>query len=451
MMRMQYWGTISRSVGRVVLMTLFGIVMWGISAQAAITLQSFTEPVEVQFQGSSWTSISESVELTAGDVIATGKGGMAELLFEDGSTVVLEQETQLAIRDLEFSEAEEVRVSRLKLLWGKIMGKATPLAYKTNVFEVETNTALAGFKFSSMTIASTSEETIIIPLDGALEFQQITGTTQIIHTSDTGVVTTYTLPPDAQVEMQITPGEPVQITSNVALPNVQVTTTDSTGNQATAVMTIPQDATVGIERGDTEGDLLSISSTVELPDVHVQTTSSDGDTVDVTLTVPGTTRIGEPGEVNIGVTNEGQLSLKGNTEIPEVRVQTTSNGNSVTTTFSVPAAGEVTIGEDPDTGTTTIGSDVELDAAIGDNQVIIGADAEIDVTATDTGADIDVNSGTAVVNDQFVLPGQTAPVQTEPTEPSEPPEAFSPTKEVPNIPPAPLEHPADPVASPILP
>jgi hypothetical protein len=224
-------------------------------------------------------------------------------------------------------------------------------------------------------------------------------------------------------------------------------------------MTIPQDATVGIERGTAEGGGLSISSNVELPDVNVQTTSSDGNTVNATLTVPGTTGTGEPGTVNIGVTAEGQLSLEGNTEIPEVSVQTTSDGNTVITTFSVPAAGKVTIGEDPVTGATTIGSNVELDAAIGDNPVTIGANSEIAVTATDTGADIGVNSGTAVVNDQFVIPGQTAPVQTEPTEPdqteptepSEPPEAFSPPEEIPEIPPVPPESPADPIASPILP
>lgn len=246
MMRMQYWRMISRSVSRIVLMTLFGIGMWSVSAQAAITLQSFTEPVEVQFQGGNWVSVSESVELSAGDVIATGKGGTAELLFEDGSTVVLESETQLAIRDLEFSEAEEVRVSRLKLLWGKIMGKATPLTYKTNVFEVETNTALAGFKFSAATIETQpgggSCGGIPGPCSTLSDFE---GQVDVVSTSagttvtlspggDSEAAVTFTLPPGTTVNTQTDPATGrVSFTSSGLL--TQATIALSSQNNAIAI------------------------------------------------------------------------------------------------------------------------------------------------------------------------------------------------------------------------
>ncbi len=169
-------------IGRGMLMILVALGLPAALTQAAVTVQSFTGPVEVQFQGGAWTPATAFVELDKGDAITTGKGGTAALLFEDGSTLGLEQETQLAISDLQFSEAEEVRVSRLKLLWGSITGKAKPLNFKQNTFEVETETALAGFKFSSMRIVTKSSGelngnlcpcTELYPLEGTFEIQTI--------------------------------------------------------------------------------------------------------------------------------------------------------------------------------------------------------------------------------------------------------------------------------------
>jgi hypothetical protein len=220
---------------RILLLTLL-LVGAGFSfAYAAITLESFTPPVEVQLQGGEWIQVSGPVELTAGDSIATGKNGSAALLFEDGSTLQIESETQLAIEDLQFSEAEEVRVSKLKLLWGAISAKAKPLNYKTNTFQVETQTALAGFKFSGMRIVTRPTGQIngiscpctqLYPIEGLFELQALVD-------GDTRVICQLEAIPDAGIGFnmdaktivmlsidQTREREQISIQSNYPLPNM---------------------------------------------------------------------------------------------------------------------------------------------------------------------------------------------------------------------------------------
>ena len=207
--------------GRIGIIVFLGYLFSITSVEAAITVQSFSGGVKVLLKDeSTWKPLPEKIELKAGDQILTEKGGSVDLLSGDGSTFHLDGETQLAINELEFSKPQKTRVSRLKLFWGSLTAKAATLVFNKNVFEVETDTVVAGFRFSSMTIkAEEGSGTTIIPLDGKLEFKQLEGNTQVDYTSPEGVVTTYTLPATAQVLMDITPDKPFQMTSNVAIPN----------------------------------------------------------------------------------------------------------------------------------------------------------------------------------------------------------------------------------------
>jgi hypothetical protein len=271
-----------------------------------------------------------------------------------------------------------------------------------------------------MKITFKNGETQIVPIDGTLNFKQTGGSTQIIHTASNGVKTEYTLPQGAQVDMDISEDKPVQIKSNVPIPNVNITVTDSDGNRAVATLTIPQNANVGIDAGDTPGQLLTLTSDTNIPDVKVTTTSSDGSRVDVSLTIPGRTDTpGESGQVNIGVTEEGRLSLTGNTEIPRVVVQTRSASNVVNTVLTVPKNGEVSIGQDPNSGETIIGTKIyQTQGAIGGHAITTLVDSEIAIAAVPEGARVTVRKVGAIVDGQKLNEGNsiTLPIGPEAAE-----------------------------------
>lgn len=194
--------------------------LWGfiiiLPAEAAVTVTTFQAPVEVLLKGEKeWKPVEQGMPLNAGDQILTGQGGTVDLEFEDGSTLSLDEETQLGISELEFSEAKEVRVSRLNLFWGAITAVASPLRFKKNVFEVETETVVAGFKFSSMRIIakrrevlddSSAPRTKVLPLEGKFEMLQIGNGLTEVEASLEGAVKSgiaFKMRGDVVVEMEV--------------------------------------------------------------------------------------------------------------------------------------------------------------------------------------------------------------------------------------------------------
>jgi hypothetical protein len=192
-------------------------------------------PVNVREEGEeSWKPLTLEIQLDAGDHIMTEKGGFVDLIFEDGSTLHIDEETQLGISELQFSEAQEIRVSRLKLFWGTILAKAVPKTYKTNVFEVETNTVLAGFKFSGMKMFAQRAETVsdipittLWPFEGKFDLQQTgTGITDVecLLEGDlkSGVMFSMSGNDAATLAIDQTRGrETITVNSNTTLSNVQ--------------------------------------------------------------------------------------------------------------------------------------------------------------------------------------------------------------------------------------
>jgi hypothetical protein len=264
--------------------------IWIPLSKAAVTLQSFTPPVTVQGEeDTEWKAASVSMQLSAGDTIATGQGASADLVFEDGSTLHLEADTQLAIRDLEYSAVREVRVSRLKLFLGKIFGKATPLEYETNVFEVETQTAVAGFKFSAATIetqpAGSSCGSTPGPCSTLSDFEGLvdvtstdTGTIVILRPAgDLGAAVTFTLPPGTTVNTQTDPttgrvsftssGQLTQATVSLSSQHNTVTIGNAPGNPSLALtaggygvnMEPNSSATIGFSQSDADRQVLGIN------------------------------------------------------------------------------------------------------------------------------------------------------------------------------------------------
>lgn len=159
-----FWGY----VGLIILVSCFVAPL----AEAALTPQAIQGTVEVLRGGEqTWAPLTASTTLQEGDQIKTSPGGSVELWLEDGSVLSLGEDTKLSMKELELSTVQKTRVARLKLWWGAVTAKITKLGFTESVCEIETNTVVAGIKFSEMKVEARREtsQTHVTALQGMIE------------------------------------------------------------------------------------------------------------------------------------------------------------------------------------------------------------------------------------------------------------------------------------------
>jgi hypothetical protein len=102
---------------------------------------------------------AEGMALNAGDIIETQAGSTLVLELSDGSVVEIGENTQINLTQLA-QTAAGARISRIKLLWGRIRAVLAPGHQQTgSSFDIETPNALLGVTFSQPDIeVSYSEE-----------------------------------------------------------------------------------------------------------------------------------------------------------------------------------------------------------------------------------------------------------------------------------------------------
>jgi hypothetical protein len=213
----------------IIILVCGGYVIFPAFVEAAMTVQSFNGPVQVILkEEGNWKPVTDKIQLQAGDQIMTEAGGSVVLLGEDGSELQIGEKTQVAISELDFSTTRKTRVSRFKLFWGKLTAKAAKYDYQNNTFNVETDTVVAGFKFSQMTIIAPPQDdespTKLMPLEGKFEFKQTnTGKTAVdcrLNDDRAGIA----FPIESvgtTVEMQVQPPEgKIALESSVPLQNL---------------------------------------------------------------------------------------------------------------------------------------------------------------------------------------------------------------------------------------
>ncbi len=146
-------------------------------AEAVLTPQSINGTVEMLLAGQqAWTPLTASMKLKAGDQIRTGADGTVDLRFEDDSVLNIARDTQIAISELDVSTPRKTRVARFKLWWGGVTAEVSKLAFDKSAFEVETNTVVAGIKFSKMGVTAskdTSQPNVVTAYQGTIEAKRV--------------------------------------------------------------------------------------------------------------------------------------------------------------------------------------------------------------------------------------------------------------------------------------
>jgi hypothetical protein len=255
-----------RSLG---VLIFVGWVIFSGPANAALTAQDVTGTVDTAEESAPvWEPLAAAQPVDVGELVRTDFSAKTDLKGDDGSLLYVDEATQLAIREFEFNPDQQIRIARFAIIEGTVTAEAAQLAYATNIFDVETPTVVASFKFSKLTIQVDEQgNTKLTPHSGMFAFTREgkgkKGTVAMTHKSADDVETTFNVPPDGNVGFGIT-ADGVKI-ENLGDTPLKVTIGGKT---------IEMPAGTSIE-GSTGGGQLTVKNTTD-PSATQQTVTVNG-------------------------------------------------------------------------------------------------------------------------------------------------------------------------------
>ena len=179
------------------------------AAGAALTAQAVKGVVDTAEETMrDWTPLLVTQNVDQGYAVRTDFASLTDLLGDDGSILNIDEATQLIIREFEFNPDRRIRIARFSILEGVVTAEAAHFDYAVNIFEIETPTVVAGFKFSKAGFAvDKAGNTDISIYNGRFEIRYIgpaTGRAQIAYTTPGGIASTVAMGEETAVSLATT-------------------------------------------------------------------------------------------------------------------------------------------------------------------------------------------------------------------------------------------------------
>jgi len=155
------------------LVTIQGDVQVKQSERQGFAQDEFFETTgqELELDESFWLSAVEDQPLERGDIIRTGSKSSCEILFDDGSVVCLEENSQLTIIDPSSSSSH--RQIQIALKIGRLLANVEKKQL-TGEFTIKTPSAVSAVRGTQFIIEVGEDETTSIGLfDGELEVNRV--------------------------------------------------------------------------------------------------------------------------------------------------------------------------------------------------------------------------------------------------------------------------------------
>ena len=141
-------------------------------------------------------------QIGAAYLVGTEAQSALDLVGADGSVLYVDQNTRLVVQDFRYSQEQQIRIARFSLLEGIMTAEAKHLDYPSNVFEVETPSVVAAFRFSIATFKVDSNgNTNIDGADGIINLS-----TSGVENPNADTIVSYTLPNEVVIEFTIPRG-----------------------------------------------------------------------------------------------------------------------------------------------------------------------------------------------------------------------------------------------------
>lgn len=162
-----------RFVRRIITLATIAGAVFAASAQAQqATVGSSAGPVEILREGGRWAPLSTVHDLKTRDLIRTGTGGSARVVFDDGSSAVLASASLLRLDEMGKKDGRP-RVL-LRLLGGQVRATVNP---GNGRFEVETPTAVVSVHGTEFIVTYNTDtaESEVVCVHGSVEVLGVLG------------------------------------------------------------------------------------------------------------------------------------------------------------------------------------------------------------------------------------------------------------------------------------
>jgi len=153
-----------------------------------------------------WQELLLETHVEVGKQLRTDFGALVDLEGDDGSFFSIGEATELLVQELEFDAQRQIRIVHLAILTGLVTAEAMHLDYTTNIFELETPTVVASFKFSKATVgANAAGDSQITMETGKFDMSRENsqdGEVLANHKSKDDVVTAMQIPNKGRVDVE---------------------------------------------------------------------------------------------------------------------------------------------------------------------------------------------------------------------------------------------------------
>ncbi|MFK8067220.1 MAG: FecR domain-containing protein [Gammaproteobacteria bacterium] len=152
---------------------------WSRIRPSEATIKSFSGDVIVTASGNE-KNVSTDMKLVAGDQIQTGSEAFAKLIFEDGSMLILRENSELILQTLESYGNKDVFNTRLELKRGRSDNQVNPDKKSGSRFEINTPSATAAVRGTSYRINVIDQKSMTTEvLEGEVNVANETGKTGV--------------------------------------------------------------------------------------------------------------------------------------------------------------------------------------------------------------------------------------------------------------------------------
>jgi hypothetical protein len=150
------------------------------------TLVDFEGPVLLQRQGEEiWLPVEKDIPLEEGDRIKTAEGSSAEILFDDGSLVRVEEKSEMTIRELSADYGTKHLAASVYLWFGRVISNIATFVDARSRFDVHTPTMVAGVRGTEFVVETTdSRQTDVGVFDGQVAVGGIDEAGRLIKESE---------------------------------------------------------------------------------------------------------------------------------------------------------------------------------------------------------------------------------------------------------------------------
>lgn len=188
------------------LLISIGYLLTAQSAGASLTAQTVTGAVDKTEENlQAWQALQILQPVDPGQVVRTGFASKTDIKGDDGSMVYVDEATQLVIRAFEFKPDQQIRIAKFAIIEGTVTAETAHFDYATNVFDIETPTVLASFKYSkAQFVVDRQGNTEITIFNGKFEFTYFGTSTGDAHAR-------YILPNGVEVKMPLSTGGAIYV------------------------------------------------------------------------------------------------------------------------------------------------------------------------------------------------------------------------------------------------